>query len=60
MGKYDDFKGQTFKIRNIIGEYLSTLTFKESHEIESVYNWDEDPDTKTTTATIGNANIKTG
>lgn len=23
MGKYEDFKGQTFKVRNIIGEYLT-------------------------------------
>ena len=37
---------------------LSTLTFKESHEIDEVYNWDEDPDIKTTTTSVGNKNVK--
>lgn len=37
---------------------LSTLTFKESHEIDGVYNWDEDPDIKTTTTSVGNKNVK--
>lgn len=37
---------------------LSTLTFKESHEIDGVYDWDEDPDIKTTTTTVGNENVK--
>ena len=37
---------------------LSTLTFKESHEIDEVYNWDEDPDRKTTTTSVGNKNVK--
>ena len=37
---------------------LSTLTFKESHEIDEVYNWDEDPDIKTTTTSVGNKNAK--
>lgn len=37
---------------------LSTLIFKESHEIDGVYDWDEDPDIKTTTTTVGNENVK--
>lgn len=37
---------------------LSTLTFKESHEIDGVYNWDEDPDIKTTATSVGNKNVK--
>ncbi len=37
---------------------LSTLTFKESHEIDGVYNWDEDPDIKTTITSVGNENVK--
>lgn len=37
---------------------LSTLTFKESHEIDGVYNWDEDPDIETTTTSVENENVK--
>ena len=37
---------------------LSTLSFKKSQEIDGVYNWDEDPDIKTTTSSIGNKNVK--
>lgn len=37
---------------------LSTLTFEESHEIDGVYNWYEDPDIKTTTTSVGNKNVK--
>lgn len=37
---------------------LSSLTFKESHEMDGVYAWDEDPDVKTTTNKIGNENAK--
>lgn len=37
---------------------LASLTFKESHEIDGVYMWDEDPDVKTTTTQIGNDNVK--
>ena len=37
---------------------LSTLTFKESHEIYGVYNYDEDPDVKTSTLTIENEKVK--
>lgn len=37
---------------------LSTLTFKESHEIDGVYDWNEDPDIKTTAITVGNENVK--
>lgn len=37
---------------------LSTLAFKESHEIDGVYNWDEDPDIETTTTSVENENVK--
>ncbi len=37
---------------------LESLTFKESHEIDGVYMFDEDPSIKTTTSQIGNDNIK--
>lgn len=37
---------------------LSTVTFKESHEIDGIYDWDEEPDVKTTTSKIGNDNAK--
>ena len=38
---------------------LSNLTFKEKHEIDGIYNWDEDPDVKETVTCIGNDNVKT-
>lgn len=37
---------------------LSTLTFKESHVIDDVYDWNEDLDIKTTTILVGNDNVK--
>lgn len=37
---------------------LSSSTFKESHEIDGVYDWDEDPDVKTTTKNFGNEGAK--
>jgi len=37
---------------------VSNLTFKESHEMDGVYAWDEDSDVKTTTTEIGNDNVK--
>lgn len=49
----------------VFGEYsktlefdLSSFTFNESHEVEGIYDWDEDPDIKTTTTSIGNDKIK--
>ena len=49
----------------VFGEYLKTLefdlsssTFKESHELGGIYDWDEDPDVKTTTTSIGNDKVK--
>ena len=38
--------------------YLSTLTFKESHEMDGFYEWDEDPDIKVTTTAVENAHVK--
>lgn len=32
MGRFDDFKGQTFKIRTIIGEYLATFPKRKIDE----------------------------
>jgi hypothetical protein len=37
---------------------LSSSTFKESHELGGIYDWDEDPDVKTTTTSIGNDKVK--
>ena len=37
---------------------LSTLTFKESHTIDGIYDCDEDPDVKVTTTKIGDNNVK--
>lgn len=37
---------------------LSTLTFRESHVLEGVYDWDDDPDIKTTTTSINDKNVK--
>ena len=52
-----------FKIA--FGQYKSTflidmekLSFTESHEIDGVYDLDDDVDVKTTTTLIGNASVK--
>ena len=37
---------------------LSSSIFKESHEIDGVYYWDDDPDIKTTTTAIENDKVK--
>lgn len=37
---------------------LSTLTFRESHVLDGVYDWDDDPDIKTTTTSINDKNVK--
>lgn len=37
---------------------LSSSTFKESHALGGVYDWDEDPDVKTTTTSIENDYVK--
>ena len=49
----------------VFGEYLKTLefdlsssTFKESHELDGIYDWDEDPDVRTTTTSIENDKVK--
>ncbi len=49
----------------VFGEYkkalefdLSESTFKESHELDGVYDWNEDPDVKTTTTSIENDKVK--
>lgn len=58
-------KGYENMISTAFGDYkkslnidLSKLTFKESHELDGVYAWDEDPDVKTTETKIGNENVK--
>ena len=38
---------------------LSAFTFKESHEADGIYDWDEDAPLITTSSTIGNDKIKT-
>lgn len=37
---------------------LSTLTFKESHELDGIYYWGWNPNVKTTTSIVGNDNVK--
>jgi len=37
---------------------LSSLKFKESHEIDGIYYWDEDPEVKTTITPIGTEEVK--
>ena len=37
---------------------LSTLKLKESHEIDGIYYWDEDPEVKTTITPIGTEEVK--
>lgn len=37
---------------------LSTLTFKESHEIGGICDWDDAPDLKVTASTIGSNKVK--
>ncbi len=37
---------------------LSTSTFRESHEQDDIYNWDEDPNVSVTTNKISNDNVK--
>lgn len=56
---YEKIMGTTFGVyKKSLDVDLAALTFKESHEIDGVYNWDEDPDLKTTTTSIGNENVK--
>lgn len=56
---YEKIMGTTFgNYKKSLDVDLAALTFKESHEIDGVYNWDEDPDIKTTTTTVGNENVK--
>lgn len=56
---YEKIMGTTFGVyKKSLDIDLAALTFKESHEIDGVYNWDEDPDIKTTTTSIGNQNVK--
>lgn len=58
-------KGYEKTVGIAFGPYQKSLdidvtagTFRESHEIEGIYNWDEDPDIKTTTTSIANESIK--
>lgn len=56
---YEKIMKTTFgEFRKSLDIDLSTLTFKESHEIDGVYNLDEDPDVKTTTNKLRNENTK--
>lgn len=56
---YEKIMGTTFgNYEKSLDVDLAALTFKESHEIDGVYNWDDDPDIKTITATVGNENVK--
>ena len=37
---------------------LENFTFKESHEMPGVYDWDDDPDIEVNTSSIGNDKVK--
>lgn len=56
---YEKIMGTTFgQYKKSLDVDLSTLTFKESHELSGIYNWDEDPDIKTTSNKVGNDKVK--
>lgn len=56
---YEKIMGTTFgQYKKSLDVDLSTLTFKETHELSGIYNWDEDPDIKTTSNKVGNDKVK--
>lgn len=56
---YEEIMGIAFgNYKKSLDIDLSTLTFKESHSIDGIYDWDEDPDVRTTIDDIENENIK--
>ena len=56
---YERIMGTTFGQSNkSFNVDLSNSTFTESHELDGIYNWDEDPDVSVTTNKIGNDNVK--
>ena len=56
---YEKIMGTTFGQHNkSFNVDLSNSTFTESHELDGIYNWDEDPDVSVTTNKIGNDNVK--
>lgn len=56
---YEKIMGTTFGQYNKSFDVdLSNSTFTESHELDGIYNWDEDPDVSVTTNKIGNDNVK--
>ena len=56
---YEKIMGTTFgQYNKSFNVDLSNSTFTESHELDGVYNWDEDPDVSVTTNKIGNDNVK--
>ena len=56
---YEKIMGTTFGQSNkSFNVDLSNSTFTESHELDGIYNWDEDPDVSVTTNKIGNDNVK--
>lgn len=56
---YEKIMGIAFgKFNKSLEIDLSTLTFRESHEMDGIYNWDEDSEIKTITTTVGNEYVK--
>ena len=56
---YEDIIKTTFgPYKKSLDIDLSTLTFKESHELDGVYFEDDDPEVRTTTISVGNNNAK--
>ena len=56
---YEKIMGTTFgQYNKSFNVDLSNSTFTESHELDGIYNWDEDPDVSVTTNKIGNDNVK--
>lgn len=56
---YQNIFGIAFgKYKSSLNIDLESSTFTESHEIDGVYMWDEDPDVETTTTQIRNDNVE--
>ena len=56
---YEKIMGTTFgQYNKSFNVDLSNSTFTESHELDGIYNWDEDPDVSVTTNKIDNDNVK--
>lgn len=56
---YEDIINMAFReYKKSLNIDISNLMFKESHEVDGIYDWDDDAEVKTTTTKIGNDNVK--